>query len=269
MKKAAIVVVLLVLAVSVWTVGVNGSEGIEFAAAIEPPPTPAAVANKGVRRFFSPDELAPPANLLSSRGQEIDKLVARGRPEDALAAFHIAEQCRAARAWERGYREMPPPVHSVESACAGIMQRHLMDMPRLLRLAVKARVKGAGVAQYRFGPLGGDVSALLTRPGDPAVVEWQTSTRLALIEEARRNGDREVVADLSYSYADGSLGEKNPELSLAYLLAYLELRLRIPGTRATHDASLIAQASRDLTPEQVNAARDFARKLIDECCPRI
>lgn len=261
LKKAAIILALIGLAVWMWTVGMTSGQSVVIAAAQAPPPATDA------RRFFDTDERIQPTREPSSKGLEIDALVASGRPVDALAAFHITAQCKAAHDWERGFIEMPPPEPSA-IACAGIMQRHLMDMARLLRVAVKAGVNGAVVAQHRFGPLDGDVWALQTRPDDPAVVEWQTSTRVALIEEARRTGNKEVLGDLSGSYLDGSLGEKNPELGLAYLLAYLELRLRIPGTKPIHDASLIAQTSRDLTQDQVNAAHRFARKLVDECCPK-
>ncbi len=223
------------------------------------------------RQFFSNDTIVHPLSATESKAAEIDRLSATGKPADAYKAYFLALACKTGRDDLRnGMDYLDGP--QVDERCADITPLQIREMEKNLAKAVAAGIPGALVQKLAFGPLGGDPSALETRPNDPLVLEWKRGMLNDLTVYGRKTGDLLTLSVLENIYLYDYFGQKNPELALSYAMAQQEVvsnsgnpkRIRL----AKSLEGQLARLSEPLTPEQIAAARAFAKTLAAECCSK-
>lgn len=209
----------------------------------------------------APAGLAAPAPV--TLAQQLARLDASGKPEDAYAAYHLLDDCIAfqqegrlpALEFELG-REMTVEEKAAQrQLCADMTQRQREDRLAYLATAAKAGVPGAATLFLSEGPFG-DRSALRNRPDDPLVQAWK---RQAIAQLTAQADDAELssVSTLMMAYLrDGDVVRKDAPQAYGYLLA---LRLvyddiLAPGTTNPYQDEYWHWLQDELTPAQQAAA---------------
>jgi hypothetical protein len=187
-------------------------------------------------------------------GDDVTRYVALGTPTAAFDAWKLIDSC------ERAERHAQPDM---AARCNGITQQHRRKAGELLSTAMMAGVHGAAVA-YTHVILGVPREELAQARRDNANIDKVVSTVVEKLEEAAPR-DKEAIRVLSRLYRHGNpvTGERNAEKALVYLTAEHELvpAAGLGEARQRYVASLTV----DLTPEQIQRARDAGLQLARNC----
>ena len=263
----AIAVLAAALALAYWFLPDDGAPVAASA-------VPAPAQGRSLAAYFTldasavpvPDPVAPPVSL----AQQLARLAASGRPEDAYAAYNLLDDCISFEKegrlpgleFELG-REMTAEEKAAQrQLCAGLTQRQREDRLAYLATAAKAGVPGAATLFLSEGPFG-DRSALRNRPDDPLVQAWK---RQAIAQLAAQADEAELssVATLMMAYLrDGDVVQKDAPQAYGYLLA---LRLvyddiLAPGVTNPYQDEYWHWLQDELTPAQQAAASARAQAI--------
>lgn len=263
----AIAVLAAALALAYWFLPDDGAPVAASA-------VPAPAQGRSLAAYFTldasavpvPDPVAPPVPL----AQQLARLAASGRPEDAYAAYNLLDDCISFEKegrlpgleFELG-REMTAEEKAAQrQLCAGLTQRQREDRLAYLATAAKAGVPGAATLFLSEGPFG-DRSALRNRPDDPLVQAWK---RQAIAQLTAQADDAEVssLSTLMMAYLrDGDVVQKDAPQAYGYLLA---LRLvyddiLAPGVTNPYQDEYWHWLQDELTPAQQAAAAAKAQAI--------
>lgn len=264
----AIAVLAAALALAYWFLPDDGAPVAASA-------VPAPAQGRSLAAYFTldasavpvPDPVAPPVSL----AQQLARLAASGRPEDAYAAYNLLDDCISFEKegrlpgleFELG-REMTAEEKAAQrQLCAGLTQRQREDRLAYLATAAKAGVPGAATLFLSEGPFG-DRSALRNRPDDPLVQAWK---RQAIAQLTAQADDAEVssLSTLMMAYLrDGDVVQKDAPQAYGYLLA---LRLvyddiLAPGVTNPYQDEYWHWLQDELTPAQQAAAAAKAQAIV-------
>jgi hypothetical protein len=195
--------------------------------------------------------------------QQLARLAASSRPEDAYAAFNLIDDCivyqRESRLpgmeFELGREMTAEEKTAQQQLCAGLTQRQRDDRLGYLATAARAGVPGAATLFLSEGPFG-DRSALRNRPDDPLVQAWKRQAIEQLTAQADE-AELTSVSTLMMAYLrDGDVVRKDAPQAYGYLLA---LRLvyddiLAPGVTNPYQDEYWHWLQAELTPEQQAAA---------------
>jgi hypothetical protein len=205
-------------------------------------------------------------------GQQIDSLIASGKPEDAFKAYILVNNCLMFAEWGEipffhfpDKREMTAQEKQEQAElCSGMTQRIKMNRLHHLTIAARARVPGADGAFLEEGPFG-DPSALVSRPDDPLVKEWK-QTAIELLTAQARNADWGSAAILLQQYSAGSaVVEKNPTLALTYLLALRDMGEEIHLYRDIpnpYGGAMLQEMKKGMSENDISAATTAASEIL-------
>ena len=210
-------------------------------------PTPAPQASP-------PAPFAITDRLGYTPGDDVTRYVALGTPTAAFDAWTLIDAC------ERAERHALPDV---AARCNGIMQQHRRKAGELLGTAMMAGVHGAAVA-YAHVILGVPREEMLQGRRDNPNIDRAVTTVVEKLEEAAPR-EKEAIRVLArlYRHKNSITGERNAEKALVYLTAEHELvpAAGLDKARQRYVASLAV----DLTPEQVQRAREAGLRLARNC----
>jgi hypothetical protein len=202
------------------------------------PPAPFAAAD---RRGYTP-------------GDDVARYVALGTPTAAFDAWRLIDSCEHA---ER---------HALSDAaerCNGITQQDRRKAGELLGTAMMEGVHGAAVAYMQF-ILGVPREEIAQARRDNPNIDKAVSTAVEKLEEAAPR-DRLAIKMLARLYRDAHpvTGARNAEKALVYMTAEHEL---VPAAGFdTARQRYVASLTVDLTPEQVQRAREAGLRLARNC----
>jgi len=203
-----------------------------------PPPAPFAAAD---RLGYTP-------------GDDVTRYVALGTPTAAFDAWTLIDAC------ERAERHALPDV---AARCNGITQRHRRKAGELLGTAMMAGVHGAAV-EYVQAILGVPREEIAPARRDNPNIDKAVRTAVEKLEEAapRDLGAIRMLSRL-YRHAHPVTGERNAEKALVYMTAEHELVPAAGFEKARQ--RYVASLTVDLTPEQVQRAREAGLQLARNC----
>lgn len=217
----------------------------------------------------------PPAGAAGSGApeplaQQVDALIATGKPEDAFKAHNLIGDCIT---FQRlgvipffhfpEQREMSEAEKQAEAGmCASLTEQLKRSRIDYLTLAAKAGVQGASSRFLMEGPFG-DPSALETRPDDPLVLQWKQQALEQLNREAAQ-GDLTSLNTLWTSHMTGTPAvPKDARLAYTYNAAMERIfRMQAPDANGgPYSSQLFAFLKDGLTPEQIAAADAEASRI--------
>lgn len=263
----AIAVLAAALALAYWFLPDDGAPVAASA-------VPAPAQGRSLAAYFTldasavpvPDPVAPPVPL----AQQLARLAASGRPEDAYAAYNLLDDCISFEKegrlpgleFELG-REMTAEEKAAQrQLCAGLTQRQREDRLAYLATAAKAGVPGAATLFLSEGPFG-DRSALRNRPDDPLVQAWK---RQAIAQLTAQADDAELssLSTLMMAYLrDGDVVQKDAPQAYGYLLAMRLVYddILAPGVTNPYQDEYWHWLQDELTPAQQAAASARAQAI--------
>ena len=234
--------------------------------------TSASAPGRSLAAYFpldatpAPDAAPEPVTL----AQQLARLDASGKPEDAYAAYNLLDDCIAfqqegrlpALEFELG-REMTAEEKAAQrQLCGGLTQRQRDARLGYLATAARAGVPGAATLFLSEGPFG-DRSALRNRPDDPLVQQWKQQAIAQLTAQADQ-AELASVSTLMMAYLrDGDVVQKDAPQAYGYLLA---LRMAYddmlaPGATNPYQDEYWHWLQDELTPAQQTAAMARAQAI--------
>lgn len=220
---------------------------------------------------------APKRELaLESKAKEFDHLTKSSSPKDYFQAYMLAQACIWSRESQRD-AEMTPQANrdadtqrqldsgalelQSKTACGDLSDEQLAQRQSYLAKAAEAGVPMAALRLSAEGPFG-DPSALITRPDDPAVLEWRKHV-VELLKLATTKGDISAMESLSNMYFSGTgvVEGRDPAKALQYQTAMWEAWKNSTGKISPFAERRINELSTGLTPEQVEAAKQAGQLL--------
>ena len=264
----AIAVLAAALALAYWFLPDDGAPVAASA-------VPAPAQGRSLAAYFTldasavpvPDPVAPPVPL----AQQLARLAASGRPEDAYAAYNLLDDCISFEKegrlpgleFELG-REMTAEEKTAQrQLCAGLTQRQREDRLAYLATAAKAGVPGAATLFLSEGPFG-DRSALRNRPDDPLVQAWKRQAIAQLTAQADE-AELSSVSTLMMAYLrDGEVVQKDAPQAYGYLLALRQVYddILAPGVTNPYQDEYGHWLQDELTPAQQAAAAAKAQAIV-------
>ncbi len=195
--------------------------------------------------------------------QQLARLAASGKPEDAYAAYNLIDDCIVFQQesrlpgleFELGREMTVEEKAAQQQLCAGLTQRQREDRLGYLAAAAKAGVPGAATLFLSEGPFG-DRSALRNRPDDPLVQAWKRQAIAQLTAQADE-AEMTSVSTLMMAYLrDGDVVQKDAPQAYGYLLALRMVYSDIltPGTTNPYQDEYWHWLQNELTPERQAAA---------------
>ncbi|HFF5967072.1 hypothetical protein [Stenotrophomonas sp. SMYL20] len=202
----------------------------------------------------------------------VDDRLARSKRGDGQASYEIftrISSCR--RALDPGDSEEYKAYASVGlggqfservereiELCKGLNSRDDITSENWLALAAEQGSIEARL-MYARNPreVVGDLSNALKNPEE--IINYRTNA-VRYLQESVSTGSVDSMEALANIYDRGILAEKSPEQSLAYWLAYDRLNRNELSTTAINRISV------DLSPDQSQAAREMAGKILNSCC---
>ncbi len=253
------------LALAYWPAPEGGTPQAGVAAASAPP-------GRSLASYLTIDA-APAAGAAPvpvTLAQQLARLGASGKPEDAYAAYNLLDDCISFEKegrlpgleFELGREMTAEEKAAQQQLCAGLTQRQREDRLGYLATAAKAGVPGAATLFLSEGPFG-DRSALRNRPDDPLVQAWKRQAIAQLTAQADE-AELTSVATLMMAYLrDGEVVQKDAPQAYGYLLA---LRLvyddiLAPGVTNPYQDDYWHWLQNELTPEQQAAASAKAHAI--------
>lgn len=240
----------------------------------QPPSTERAqapAANAGTGQSWFAARGTSPAHDDLPLSQQIDRLVATGKPEDLFKAYNLVEDCNEFKKWGTlptlglpWKHELTAEENRREAAlCAGLTQRMQMSSIEHLAVAARAGVMGAAEAYWRKGPFG-DPSALVTRPDDPLVVAWKQEA-VALLTARASEGDAISLMMLEREYRyGGDVVQPDRALDFTYSLALQMIyqQIGVHSLAAFYDNGA-REMEEGLSPQQVESGRRLASEIAE------
>lgn len=155
---------------------------------------------------------------------------------------------------------------AADRACGDLTEAQINSRRQHMEVAAEAGVPQAALYLVQEGPFG-DVTALDTRPDDPAVLAWR-ARMVDLFKLAASKGDVMSMQSLSNMYFDGVgiVDKPDPVLALQYQTA-AQLVYKAQSGRNAIPPFLRKRLTQSLTAEQI-AAADAAGGLIAEVALR-
>ncbi len=208
----------------------------------------------------SAPQAAPPAPFAAADrlgytpGDDVTRYVALGTSTAAFDAWKLIDSC------ERAERHALPDM---AARCNGITQQHRRKAGELLGTAMMAGVHSAAF-EYMQVILGVPREELAQGRRDNPNVDKAVSIAVEKLEEAAAR-DLNAIRMLSRLYrgAHPVTGERNAEKALVYMTAEHEL---VPAAGFEKGRQrYIASLTVDLTPEQVQRAREAGLQLARNC----
>ena len=237
-----------------------------------------APRGRSLAAYFSIDAAPAPApgapHLAVTLAQQLERLAASGKPEDAYAAYQLLDDCIAfgqegrlpALEFELGREMTAQEKAAQQQLCAGMTQRQRDERLAYLATAARAGVPGAATLFLSEGPFG-DRSALRNRPDDPLVQAWKRQAIAQLTTQADE-AELSSVSTLMMAYLrDGEVVRKDASQAYGYLLALRMVYddILAPGTTNPYQDEYWHWLQDELTPEQQAAAaikaQDIAAKF--------
>jgi len=206
----------------------------------------------------------------SSKSTEFNQLVNSGQPADKLKAYMLAQMCVWATEAQRSAEMTPAAERSPEvrkqldsgefkakaaAECGDLSDQQILGRRKYVQEAAEAGVPTAALRLAEEGPFG-DLSALVNRPDDPAVLEWRRHT-VDLLKLAAKKGDVDAMGSLSNMYATGGgiIEGRDPVKALEYNTAMWEAVKKATGKESAFAGQKIRELSEGLTAEQIEAAK--------------
>ena len=225
-----------------------------------------SISGHAANGIFSSEKL-PVQNTTDSetKAEQINRLIATGHPADALSAFRLAAHCFHSR---NDLHDRMTTDDQVNQICGNISGNQIAARSDYLDMALKAKVPGAATAFLQEGPIGGDLTALASRPTDPLIIDWKHKAIRVLID-ASNEGDVDSLNQLSTIYHMGTLAEKNIELALTYEIArqdILKSQGKLTPAQAKLGDRLSAVLAMELSPEQIASATNNGKRMAIDCC---
>jgi hypothetical protein len=256
----------VVLALVYWPAPDSGVREAVATAAASAPPGRSLASYLNIDATPVADAAPVPVNL----AQQLARLTASGKPEDAYAAFNLLDDCivfqRESRLpgleFELGREMTAEEKAAQQQLCAGLTQRQREDRLAYLATAAKAGVPGAATLFLSEGPFG-DRSALRNRPDDPLVQAWKRQAIAQLTAQADE-ADLSSVATLMMAYLrDGEVVQKDAPQAYGYLLALRMVYDDIlgPGSTNPYQDEYWHWLQNELTPEQQATASARAQAI--------
>jgi hypothetical protein len=244
----------------------DGGAPTAVAAASTPP-------GRSLASYLSIDAtpVADAAPVPVTLAQQLARLAASGKPEDAYAAYNLLDDCISFEKegrlpgleFELG-REMTADEKAAQrQLCAGLTQRQREDRLGYLAAAAKAGVPGAATLFLSEGPFG-DRSALRNRPDDPLVQAWKRQAIAQLTAQADE-AELTSVATLMMAYLrDGDVVQKDAPQAYGYLLALRQVYddILAPGVTNPYQDEYWHWLQDELTPAQQAAASARAQAIV-------
>lgn len=248
-----------VLALVYWPAPDGGAPDTGATAAAGAPPGRSLESYLKLDASPAADAAPVPVTL----AQQLARLGASGRPEDAYAAYNLLDDCisfekegrLAGLEFELGRAMTAEEKAAQRQLCAGLTQRQREDRLGYLATAAQAGVPGAATLFLSEGPFG-DRSALRNRPDDPLVQAWKRQAIAQLTAQADE-AELTSVSTLMMAYLrDGEVVQKDAPQAYGYLLA---LRLvyddiLAPGVTNPYQDEYWHWLQDELTPAQQAAA---------------
>jgi hypothetical protein len=209
----------------------------------------------------------------------IEKLTSTGNAKDAFEAFQIVNRCVQGEEFirasnldpidpknKKSQAEFENEKNAVVQACDGISEQQKRARIENLKKAIEGNVKDSALEFMNLGPFG-DMSALISRPKDPLVMEWKKQAVQQLEKEANL-GHSTMFISLMHVYEEGVLVEKNLEMAATYGVARIEAQ-RLQGEKKSlminkHLNSIQANMSSEKKKE-IEAA---GIKIAQSCCAK-
>ena len=248
-----------VLALVYWPAPDGGAPDTGATAAAGAPPGRSLESYLKLDASPAADAAPVPVTL----AQQLARLGASGRPEDAYAAYNLLDDCisfekegrLAGLEFELG-REMTAEEKTAQrQLCAGLTQRQREDRLGYLATAAQAGVPGAATLFLSEGPFG-DRSALRNRPDDPLVQAWKRQAIAQLTAQADE-AELSSVSTLMMAYLrDGEVVQKDAAQAYGYLLALRMVYgdILAPGVTNPYQDEYWHWLQDELTPAQQAAA---------------
>ena len=224
-----------------------------------------APRGRSLAAYFSIDAAPAPGapQAAVTLAQQLERLAASGKPEDAYAAYNLLDDCIAfgregrlpSLEFELGREMTADEKAAQQQLCAGMTQRQRDERLAYLATAARAGVPGAATLFLSEGPFG-DRSALRNRPDDPLVQAWKRQAIAQLTSQADE-AELSSVSTLMMAYLrDGEVVRKDAPQAYGYLLALRMVYddILTPGSTNPYQDSYWHWLQDELTPEQQAAA---------------
>lgn len=234
---------------------------------------PAAPQGRSLASYFNLDAAPVPAAapVPVTLAQQLARLAASGKPEDAYAAYNLLDDCivfqRESRLpgleFELGREMTAEEKAAQQQLCAGLTQRQREDRLGYLAAAAQGGVPGAATIFLSEGPFG-DRSALRNRPDDPLVQAWKRQAIAQLTAQADE-AELTSVSTLMMAYLrDGEVVRKDAPQAYGYLLALRQVYddILAPGVTNPYQDEYWHWLQAELTPEQQAAAAAKAQAIV-------
>jgi hypothetical protein len=238
-------------------------------------PTPVAAPATGLAPAgSSPDAEAsktPAGERGSTKADDIDRLLASGKPEDAFTAYNLIHACLRARSIEtelpsaaspetRQWMEQEPKPGE---ACGNITPGQIVSRAQFAERAAQAGVRGAAMAYLMEGPRGDLALNMQAQPDDPVIAEWMQRSR-AYVREAAERGELQAIGNMSNYYQFDQIDHAE---SLRYFVAQMEImKPTLTPERQRSFDQIVALLSKNLSSEEIAAATEAGKRLVDRCC---
>jgi len=235
-----------------------------------PPPTAAATPVSERTWFETDNRSAGSAEIpVVPLSQQVDNLLASGKPADAYKAFALVQACvdfaKEGDLYTQGNilpgSVMPEMIGMSEEQkarqvklCKDVTQR--MRDSRLDHLAIAARagVRGASIDFYDAGPFG-DPSALVSRPNDPLVIQWKQQA-IAQLHASADKGDLSSLGIMVMYRLGGNDLIQDPIRYRTYMTAWRT----IIGSKGFSESHFPYEAG--LSNEQIAQANEAADRIV-------
>ncbi|MDO8066522.1 hypothetical protein [Janthinobacterium sp. SUN206] len=232
-----------------------------------------ASAGRSLESYLNIDAspVADAAPMPVTLAQQLARLAASGKPEDAYAAYNLLDDCISFEKerrlpgleFELGREMTAQEKAAQQQLCAGLTQRQREERLGYLATAARAGVPGAATIFLSEGPFG-DRSALRNRPDDPLVQAWKRQAIAQLTAQADE-AELTSVATLMMAYLrDGEVVQKDAPQAYGYLLALRQVYddILAPGVTNPYQDEYWHWLQAELTPEQQAAASARAQAIV-------
>lgn len=249
----------------------------------------ASVTTAPARARTAPPPSEAGAVREASLAEQVDALVATGKPQKAFDAYWLLADCATfMRDGDRlifdqaearqpqsdgtlpGFRAMTEAEKRHDAVfCASMTERMRQSRIDYLDLAARGGVAGAVMEQVAQGPFG-DRSALTTRPDDALVREWKARVQTQLSHAAEQDANFMVLGYLSTIHMIGNdVVDKDPALAFRYGVAYGMIDADVNGAGGMvsklygPDGSMVRESAAALTAQERSAQVLEARRIAD------
>ena len=235
---------------------VVAASGTSFLPIPEPPPMASQAPSRAMDMIFN-------------AGDDIRTLSRSSSAKDRFDAYILVKHCITKREIESRIQNTVqaerqpgyPELEQYKDACVGVAEKDISSRRENLAFALAGHIPGAA-HEFFIDGFNGDSYAVVQRPDDPLVKQWQKQT-ISELKAAAEQGDTAAMLDLYQLYHSGGFGEKDQVQALTYFLARTTVMAQ-QGTPTPE--SFISKRELDYTPDQIAVAAAAAKVIYDKCC---